>query len=307
MGSTNDTELRVLGEGVHAFHVHRVEKAVEAHAIRVRWAGVAVHLPRAEPLPHVGEPLGRQREVHAVDKIAQAVGVLDEEPPHPAEPVLEALALCHGDGVDAEGRFEDKKQSGGLVHYLCNLAVADSISIGLKAERNGGALGTPLRANRFEEIVLIGNGTGVAPLYQIANAVLNDPQERTRLRFISAHKSEKDYILGEQIEEWAAASPERFEARVAYSDAGGRRIDADTLSSWLPPPAAPSPRDGGGPAEPPLAIVVCGTDGFLSDVAGPHVRVAVPGESKKRKLPGPIEGHLAALGYSERSCVVLKL
>jgi cytochrome-b5 reductase len=209
--------------------------------------------------------------------------------------------------VDLLVKSYTPQPGGGLGHYLCNLAVADSISIRLKAERNWGALGTPLRANRFEEIVLIGNGTGVAPLYQIANAVLNDPQERTRLRFISAHKSEKDYILGEQIEEWAAASPERFEARVAYSDAGGRRIDADTLSSWLPPPAAPSPRDGGGPAEPPLAIVVCGTDGFLSDVAGPHVRVAVPGESKKRKLPGPIEGHLAALGYSERSCVVLKL
>ena len=78
----------VLGEGVQAFHVHRAEQGVEAHTLRVRWAGVAVTLPRTEPLPHVGKPLGRQREVHAVDKLAQVAGVLDVAPSHPAEPGL---------------------------------------------------------------------------------------------------------------------------------------------------------------------------------------------------------------------------
>ena len=216
------------------------------------------------------------------------------------------ISLPHADAhVDLLVKSYTPQRGGGLGHYLCNLAVGDSIEMRLKGERNWGGL--PLRANRFKDIVLIGNGTGVAPLYQIANTVLSNPLERTRVRFISAHRSPADYILQEEINAWAVREPERFEARVAFSDAGGRRIDAELLSQWLPPPADDSPRDGGGAAEPPLAIVVCGTDGFLEDVSGSHVRVAVEGESKMRKLQGPIEGHLAALGYSERNCVVLKL
>ena len=44
----------VLRQGVNTFHVHRVEQRVEAGARGVWRAGVAIHIPGAEALPHVG-------------------------------------------------------------------------------------------------------------------------------------------------------------------------------------------------------------------------------------------------------------
>ena len=45
------------------------------------------------------------------------------------------------------------------------------------------------------------------------------------------------------------------------------------------------------------AVVVCGTDGFLETVCGGHVRVAVEGRKKKKKLQGPLKGLLREAGF----------
>ena len=56
----------------------------------------------------------------------------------------------------------------------------------------------------------------------------------------------------------------------------------------------------------PLSLQVCGTDGFLSAVCGPHVRVAVCGQTKLKKMAGPVLGMLGELGF-DRLGVVVKL
>ena len=223
---------------------------------------------------------------------------------------------------DAEGHVDllvkeypsSDAAGGGLGAHLCELHVGSSASMRLKAPRNWGgqaAAAAGLSRNRFHEIVLIGNGTGVAPLYQIARAVLADPREETKLRFISAHRTTTDYLLVDELEEFAARFPQRFVAHAALSceehgDGSSCRLDRTRLAEWLPP-APSSVREEEEEEPPTLAFVVCGTDGFLDDVCGGHVRVAVPGEVKKKKLQGKLGGHLAALGFDDERCVLLKL
>ena len=106
----------ILPQGVDRLHVHRVEERVEARARRVRGARVAVHVPRAEAAPDVVEAARREREVHAVNELAQVVSVLDEAPPHPPKSCLATGAFR--DREDVQEGLQNEEQASVVVHDL---------------------------------------------------------------------------------------------------------------------------------------------------------------------------------------------
>lgn len=193
---------------------------------------------------------------------------------------------------------------GGLGTFLCDMKPGDAVEMKLKAPRNFG--GAPYQSNRFDDVLLIGNGTGVAPLLQLAQSIVEDPMEETSVTFVSAHRTEADILLRDWLDRWAALYPSRFRVVHALSqpqhptdwcgpERHVGRVDFRLLQGCLP---RPSPR---------TLAVVCGTDGFLEVVCGDKVRVPEPGGANVRKLQGPVRGMLAQLGFAEAGAVVARL
>lgn len=196
------------------------------------------------------------------------------------------------------------RPGGGLGAFLCDMQQGDEVEIKLKPPRNLGL--APYAANRFEDVVLIGNGTGVAPLLQLGEVIRYDPAERTLVHFIAAHRCEEDRLLQDRIDGWVAALPHFFCSHTALSRprdatawraAGGwvGRINLHFLRGLLPKPS------------PSVLVLVCGTDGFLETVCGGLVRITEPGATKATKLQGPIAGILGELGFGSAGATVVKL
>ncbi|XP_054797769.1 inducible nitrate reductase [NADH] 2-like [Prosopis cineraria] len=66
--------------------------------------------------------------------------------------------------------------------------------------------GKPKFAKR---LTLMAGGTGITPIYQVAQAILQDPEDRTEMHVVYANRTEDDILLREELDEWAKKD-ERF-------------------------------------------------------------------------------------------------
>jgi cytochrome-b5 reductase len=142
--------------------------------------------------------------------------------------------------------------------------------------------------NKWDQVGLVAGGTGIAPLYQLAISILQSSADRTKVSLLFSNRNEEDILLREDLDELAAAHPERFSAFYTLSkpnDAwqGGRGWISAYMARHYLPMASHSTK-----------IFVCGTDGFLNTVCGPKVCV----EGQHAKTQGPTTGALAEAGFS---------
>mmetsp|Transcript_76414 Transcript_76414/g.166888 ORF Transcript_76414/g.166888 Transcript_76414/m.166888 type:complete len:294 (-) Transcript_76414:440-1321(-) len=164
-------------------------------------------------------------------------------------------SYCPVSHPDVEGyvdllvkRYEPTPGSG-MSDFLCSRQPGDQVPIMVKPPRK---LGKSLYfANRFKEMVMIGSGTGVAPLIQMGQVIFDDPLEKTKVTFITGQRSEGDMLLQDRIDEWVKQKPHQFSSHVTLSRpanaeswkmCGGTigRIDAAFLKARMPAPAAGS-------------------------------------------------------------------
>jgi len=163
-------------------------------------------------------------------------------------------------------------ENGPLSTHLSRLRVGDSVEMmgptGL--ERYGArGPGTFSRGERewrgITHVALVSGGTGITPMLQIANHVLQDGADATALSLASFTSSVADFILEDTLRELAARSRgaltltfvasaataaerrERPDVRVASM----RTMDAAGLRALLGAPAAPT-----------TMVCVCGPDAF---------------------------------------------
>jgi len=185
------------------------------------------------------------------------------------------------------------RPGGGVGAYICDLEAGDTMHATLKSKRVMHGDAQVLR--RWSNIGLVGGGTGVAPLIQIARLVLSDPDEGARVKMLSINRYEQDILMRKELDALAAEHPDRFE--VAYSltspPAGWGshtgRGSPEMVRATLPPPAS---ADGS------TMIFVCGTDGFVEMWGGPVGRAPKKADgSKGAKIQGPLTGLLAAAGF----------
>jgi len=73
-------------------------------------------------------------------------------------------------------------------------------------------------------ISMIAGGTGLTPCYQVINAVLRDPQDKTQVRLLYANRSPEDILAKEQLDKLAAAHPDRF--KLSYT------VDKKPDAAW---------------------------------------------------------------------------
>eukprot|EP00405_Crypthecodinium_cohnii_P014825 CAMPEP_0206464482 /NCGR_PEP_ID=MMETSP0324_2-20121206/27243_1 /ASSEMBLY_ACC=CAM_ASM_000836 /TAXON_ID=2866 /ORGANISM="Crypthecodinium cohnii, Strain Seligo" /LENGTH=314 /DNA_ID=CAMNT_0053937123 /DNA_START=54 /DNA_END=998 /DNA_ORIENTATION=+ len=192
------------------------------------------------------------------------------------------------------------RPGGGLAAFLCDMKPGEEVPIMAKPPRNMGD--RMYAANRFKDVVLIGNGTGVAPFLQMGKVVFEDPNEKTRVHFVTGHRTEADMLCQDWIDSWKKACPERFFSHEALSKpvdaakfaaSGGHvgRIDLPLLRKALPEPSSS------------VLVLVCGTDGFLETMCGMKIKSKTKDHTKKQQ--GPVTGYLKELGYGEGSGVTV--
>ena len=178
---------------------------------------------------------------------------------------------------------------GGLGAFICDANVGDRLEVRLKPQKL--FRGKPYSRNVWEQLALIGCGTGIAPLYQMAASIMNDEKERTSVWFVSCHRSEGDRLMHDELEALQVEFPSRFFYSSVLSDPREGEGSRITQKHCLPPYLF---EVGGGSVH----AVVCGTDGFLETVSGGKIRMKVDGQAKLKKLQGDVGGLLKTAGFA---------
>lgn len=139
--------------------------------------------------------------------------------------------------------------------------------------------------NKFEEIGLIGGGSGITPLYQIIQHVLGNNNDRTKITLLYGSKTVDDILLKPQLDELASKYPDKFKLKYFVgtsdtSDLGDNisigHIDKKELESNLPKPSSNS------------QIFICGPPAMLKSISGSGFSPVAQ---------GPLGGILKELGY----------
>jgi cytochrome-b5 reductase len=210
---------------------------------------------------------------------------------HPATPdVFELLVKGY-----------DYRPGGGVGAYLCGLNIDDEILAKVKAPRQ--VHGSPEVAKRWKHVGLIAGGTGIAPLFQILQILLQDPEDTTQIYVLSINRHQHDILMKGELDHMANQYPNRL--HITYhitgdddSDKGNekqvqfsqeRRGNVDLARKALPDPELDD-----------VMLFVCGKDGFVSHWGGPICRgPKLADGTKGPKIQGPLLGILKEAGYCE--------
>lgn len=66
------------------------------------------------------------------------------------------------------------------------------------------------KPNEHKSILLLAGGSGITPIYQLSRAILQNPEDKTKLSLIYANNAEPDILLRKEIEELERKYPDRF-------------------------------------------------------------------------------------------------
>lgn len=129
--------------------------------------------------------------------------------------------------VDEVGYFEllikiyykgehPKFPNGGLMsQYLDSLPIGSSIEIkgpvGHIEYTGRGNFVVNGKQKFARRLAMIAGGTGITPMYQVIQAVLQDKKDdRTEMHLVYANRTEDDILLREELDRWAREYPEQF-------------------------------------------------------------------------------------------------
>lgn len=72
--------------------------------------------------------------------------------------------------------------------------------------------GFAYQANQFKRVTLIAGGMGITPIYQLAAAILANPDDQTRVEVVCGVNSDADVLMRDEFAEWERRFPGRFKA-----------------------------------------------------------------------------------------------
>ncbi|KAJ0278087.1 hypothetical protein COL940_007465 [Colletotrichum noveboracense] len=132
------------------------------------------------------------------------------------------------------------------------------------------------KPNSYPHVTLIAGGAGITPIYQLAQGILRNPQDRTAITLVFGVNSDQDVLLKKEFEEFEREFPGRFRAVYTVSNpVAGSPYRKGYVTKQLLEEVAPVPKT----AE--TKVFVCGP---------PAMEAALVG---KRTVPGILQ----ELGY----------
>lgn len=72
--------------------------------------------------------------------------------------------------------------------------------------------GPQWKPNRFPHVTLIAGGAGITPIYQLAQGILHNPEDKTALTVVFGVNSDRDVLLKKEFEAYERKFPGRFKA-----------------------------------------------------------------------------------------------
>eukprot|EP00898_Chlorokybus_atmophyticus_P001750 jgi/Chlat1/2576/Chrsp175S02442 len=99
------------------------------------------------------------------------------------------------------------------------------------------------RRNMCTHIGMIAGGTGITPMYQVMQAILDDPLDKTQISLIFANVSENDILLKDELDAVAAAHPSQV--KIFYTldkptegwKGGVGYVTTNMIKEHMPPPS----------------------------------------------------------------------
>ena len=141
----------------------------------------------------------------------------------------------------------------------------------------------PYVANMKKHVGMVAGGTGITPMLQVAEHILSNPDDKTKVSLIFANVTEKDIILRKELDEYAKKYPDRFDVyyvldKPGFFWKGGKGyVTSEMLKEKMPPPSADN------------MVFVCGP---------PPMMNVISGNKAPDKSQGELKGLLKSLGYS---------
>ena len=165
-------------------------------------------------------------------------------------------------------------EGGPMTNYLASLKVGDVVAMqgptGLERYAPAGP-GTFSRAERvwkgITHVALVSGGTGITPMLQIANHVLQDAADKTKLSLVSFTTTVNDIMLGDELRALAEASRGALRLKFVASNASPAQIRGapDVHQSSMRLLTSDSLRELlGVPGGPTTMVCICGPDGFVT-------------------------------------------
>lgn len=141
--------------------------------------------------------------------------------------------------------------------------------------------------NKFDSVTLLGAGSGITPLYQLASNVITSPDNNTKIKLLYGNKTINDIPLKKELDDLQKMHPDKFQVEYFVSDAP-EKLDTKALhvgninKNFL--------KDNIPSATENTQVFVCGPTGFMK---------AMCGDKKNLLIQGTLTGYLKELGYSK--------
>jgi cytochrome-b5 reductase len=96
------------------------------------------------------------------------------------------------------------------------------------------------KENMVAELGMVAGGTGITPMWQITQAILTNPNDRTRISLIFANVNEEDILLKKELDQ--LTKDDRFKVYYVLNNppqgwtGGVGFVTADMIRQHLPPP-----------------------------------------------------------------------
>ncbi|KAI8366749.1 uncharacterized protein BYT42DRAFT_470361, partial [Radiomyces spectabilis] len=174
-------------------------------------------------------------------------------------------------------------ENGAVSRTLTGFNVGDYVHI------RGPMVEYEYKRNSKNEIGMIAGGTGIAPMYQMIQRILEDPEDKTRLWLIYGNKKEEDILLRKELDSLREKHKDRFQVDylLEYPSeewTGGRgRVTSDLVKGKL---GDNHKTDGIQ-----RLVLVCGPDAMLHNICG---------DRALNNSQGPVRGMLGRLGLTSK-------
>lgn len=191
--------------------------------------------------------------------------------------VIRPYTPLDGDETGAAHLIIKKYNDGKLTPHIHNLKAGDVVSM------KGPITKYPYEANKKKKLGLIAGGTGLAPMLQVIDRVLSNPEDKTEISFVFANIAEEDILLRKEIDERAKKhknlkvhyvlekAPKGWTGSVGY-------VSKELIQKYMPAPSNDN------------LVMVCGPPGMMKAISGTKAPDFTQGE---------LDGLLKDLGYTK--------
>jgi len=99
------------------------------------------------------------------------------------------------------------------------------------------------KPNQVRAFGMIAGGTGITPMYQVARAILENPEDKTKIHLIYANVTYDDILLKEDLDRFAREYPDQFKLYYVLNqpptewDGGVGYVSKGMIEANCPPPA----------------------------------------------------------------------